>query len=282
MHIPSELDFETHLLEYFPGTYGDTISGVIAHSIDDFFDPNSGGYIKYYENNIRPGDYWNQDGAIVKKNRYLFSCRGNGYEHIETYSEVVLSHKVFLEMPILLGDELKQQGNHPKKLLFNTHMRFEPSTKLTAQHSRVLTNNFTRTKARHLTLGYNFDSMLLSACNEYYTVQTHKVNETNWDELFHIFKTRIRNFCWVHTHIPKEKCIHVEDITNLTPDDISLYGDVDEEKFTTYMKQYDEEKLLLLTHLKRKRSKEINENQKLKDTFYSMFEKQYKDFEYDE
>ena len=38
--IPKVLsNYDTHLLEYMPGTYGDYICGIISHAVDEFIDP---------------------------------------------------------------------------------------------------------------------------------------------------------------------------------------------------------------------------------------------------
>ena len=34
-HIPKKLNQQTHLLEYFAGTYGDYLSGIISYSVNE-------------------------------------------------------------------------------------------------------------------------------------------------------------------------------------------------------------------------------------------------------
>ena len=78
-----KLPYTTHLLEYNPGFFGDFVCGSITYSIDNYFDPN--------KNQER---YWSQSDNHVPRNRYNMSLRGNGYEHIPLYNEIVLAHDV--------------------------------------------------------------------------------------------------------------------------------------------------------------------------------------------
>lgn len=278
--IPEVLDFETHMLEYFPGTYGDSISGIVSYSVDGFYDPDCDDYA-FDDSKSRPGDYWNANDAIVKRNRYLLSCRGNGYEHVETYTEVMLGHKVFLDFPILLSDELKQLGRHPTKLMFNTHMKYEYAPVLFKEQCRTLHNNFTHTQTLHLTMPMDYDILFLSACNEYYTSQSHRLDDTNWKVLYQIFRNRIRNFHWVNKHVPEDNLLNIGNIINLDISVAERYGTVNEEKFNAYTKQYSEEKLILLQHIARKRMKEINGDASMRQRFEGIFETTYDDFEYE-
>lgn len=280
MKIPEVLDFETHMLEYFPGTYGDSISGIVSYAVDGFYDPDSDDYA-FDDDKSRPGDYWNANGAIVKRNRYLLSCRGNGYEHVEKYNEAMLGHKIFLDFPILLSDDPLFK-NRPTKLMFNTHMKYEPKPVLFPEQCRTLHNDFTQTDVKHLTMGMEYDTLFLSACNEYYTSQSHEVSDTNWKVLYQMFRNRIRNMLWVENNVPKEKTVNIGDIVKLSPESVECYGNVNEEKFDAYCSQYREEKLVLLQHLMRKRLAEINNNSQLKAAFHDIYEHTYDDFTYDQ
>ena len=64
----SDIGYETHLLEYYPGTYGDFVSGLITYSIEEFVDT--------YELDNKRDRYWTYAGeASLLRNRYELSKR---------------------------------------------------------------------------------------------------------------------------------------------------------------------------------------------------------------
>ena len=60
--IPDQLEQETPLLEYYAGTYGDYVCGIISYSIDGYYDD----YV-YLEDE---GRYWKVEHSLVNRNRY--------------------------------------------------------------------------------------------------------------------------------------------------------------------------------------------------------------------
>lgn len=261
--IPDELDYNTYMLEYIPGTYGDFVCSIISYSVEDYFDPLNPLYTEEDE-------YWKiSGGTVMLRKQYPLSCRGGGYEHIEKYSEFMLAHKIFLDYPALLTNPTKVSEN----LLFNTHMRLDNNGIVSKELSRTLTNTFTKTQIKCLTIDTSFDSILMSACNEHYTSTEEEILEPNWKRIYGKFAHRLYTLDWIRKNVPEDKIFDIGNILNLNPDTISSYGKVNEEKFEKYLEEYKEQKLHFLHFLLRKRRKEIFANQELKDLFVTRYEK---------
>jgi|SaaInl0LU_22_DNA_1037365.scaffolds.fasta_scaffold14331_4 hypothetical protein len=224
--IPKVLsNYDTHLLEYMPGTYGDYICGIISHAVDEFIDPTESVF----------GDqkkYWNANSSIVSRNKYPLSLRGGGYEHVENYTELMLAHHVFIHYDTILNDT----DYLGKSIMFNTHTYMPDSTKY-----RTISNKFTHTKSKCLTLDDNFDTMFMSACNEYFTSHSSYIN-INWDVFCEMFVNRVVQIRTINNIIPKDKLFNIGDITKFNEDTISCYGTVDSEKFEAYAKEYNDRK----------------------------------------
>lgn len=52
--------------------------------------------------------------------------------------------------------------------------------------------------------------------------------------------------------VPKDQIIQIDNIQEFNPDLISCYGNVDQQKFEEYAKEYNDRKLSLLLHLSRR------------------------------
>ena len=260
--IPDELDYNTYMLEYMPGTYGDFVCSVVSYSIDDFFDPCDPMYTEEEE-------YWKiSDSTVMMRKKYPLSCRGSGYEHIERYTELMLGHKVFLDYPALLTNDKKVANN----IMFNTHMKLENTGMFNKEHCRTLTNSFYKTKIKCLTIDTSFDSILMSACNEHYTSTEEEILKPNWKRLFGKFSYRLRAMKWIEENVPVEDTLQIGNILNFNPEIVSCYGKVDEEKFNKHLEEYMNQKVHFLHFLSRRRSKEIFANSELKKLFLDKYE----------
>ena len=220
---------ETHLLEYFAGTYGDYISGLISYSVKGFYDD--------YELKDQ-WRYWTVDYAVVKRNRYSLSLRGGGYEYVEKYNEFMLSHKIEECRPHF--DEMK-----PNKVLFNTHPRLihdsQPDSK---EHYRTLVNDFTKTKTIFLAVPVEFETIFKVVCNEYYTSKMH--TENNMEEFLQLFKLHADKQVFAQKVLPANKCFMLHDVDKIEPKDLVQFGDVDRERFLYYQDMYNIQKMDLL------------------------------------
>jgi len=225
----NELSQETYLLEYFAGTYGDYISGLISYSVKGFYDD--------YELKDQ-WRYWSVDYALVKRNRYSLSLRGGGYEFVEKYNELMLSRMIEDFRPHF--DEMK-----PTKVLFNTHPRLvhnsQPDSK---EHYRTLVNDFTKTKTIFLAVPLEFESIFKVACNEYYTSKMH--TENNMEEFLQLFKLHADKQALAIKIIPDEKRFMLHDVDDISPKDIVQFGDVNRERFLYYQDMYNIQKMDLL------------------------------------
>lgn len=254
--IPHELDFKTHLLEYQPGTYGDFVCAIISYSIDDFFDPQDP---KHSANE----KYWKvADDTIMLRNKYPLSLRGNGYEHIENYTEFLLAHKFY-------NDYQDYVYTNKKQVLFNTHRKLNSSETLLSD-SRVIKNSFDKTQTKALTVSNDFDTILMCSCNEYFTSVDHK--KINWDHLLHVFKVKVREVNWTNDNIETDKLLDIKNILDFNPEIISVYGDVNEKKFNRYYREYKDKKLDLLRNLTKQCLTEIFSNPKLRHNFIKAYE----------
>lgn len=226
----SDIGYETHLLEYYPGTYGDFVSGLITYSIEEFVDT--------YELDNKRDRYWTYAGeASLLRNRYELSLRGNGYEFVETFSEHLLAHNLWIMYPKLVW--------HPQpntKILFNCH----PS--IIDKKFRTTTNSFTNTKTKFLLLEDNFDIMLKSTINEYYSSIDDK-SDLNKDVFFERFRDRLIVLRNAKNNISDDNILYVRDIDDISPEHISSYGNVNEELFYEYKNEYVSKKLNKLNHI---------------------------------
>ncbi|MDA9374079.1 hypothetical protein N9R43_01720 [bacterium] len=224
--IPEQLECKTHLLEYMPGTYGDFVSGIISYSVDGFIDPCD----PTLSDNER---YWNAPTGIVSRNKYPLSLRGSGHEHVEWYTEFMLAHHVFLHYNPILN--MNDQDQH--QLLFNTHTYIVDSTKF-----RTTNNKFTRTQTKCLTIKDDFDIILKSVCNEYFTSHPN-YNDINWDNFRTMFINRVTKVREIDKLIPKDQIVEIEHIEDFSQDLISCYGKVDTNRFDVYLDEYKQLKL---------------------------------------
>lgn len=234
--IPEFLEQETFLLEYLPGTYGDYVSGIVSYSVDGFLDP--------CEAHLSDGEekYWNANNAIVARNKFPLSLRGGGHEHVLDYSEFMLAHHTFLHFNSFLHIPSPEKY----KLLFNTHTYIVDPLRLRTMH-----NAFTDTKTNCLTIKDDFDIVFTSTCNEYFTSHKDK-NEINWDDFRTMFIQRVKMIRHISKTVPKDQIIQIDNIQEFNPDLISCYGNVDQQKFEEYAKEYNDLKLSLLLHLARR------------------------------
>lgn len=271
MHIPNEIKIDTHLLEYNPGVYGDFVCGIVAYSVDGFFDPCN----RDYTDNEK---YWYSNNSSILRNQYPMSCRGNGYEHVERYTEFMLAHKMFLDYPALLDDGTISRF---ESMIFNTHSGLpynNESHNISTELCRTITNGFTKTRTKFLTIDTSFDSIFMSACNEYYTSNGNEREAVNFKNLFSKFTNRIKTSRWVEKHLTNEQKLYIGDINNFNSDCISYYGNVNQGKFDEYLKEYEEQKLKILRKLTDRTLKQLKSNSDAYSKFVEEFEKEYDDF----
>lgn len=258
--IPFELPYETHILEYLPGTYGDFVCAIISYSTDGFFDPGN-------ERWTRNEKYWKVNETAMLRNRYPLSCRGGGYEHVERYTEYMLSHRMYLDYPSFFTKE-----HAYKKILFNTH--FKLSREFSEFNCRTLFNDFTKTKSKALTIATDFDSIFMAANNEYYTsVGDDSSDKVDWKHLLEKLQNILKYTIWMNKNIPSENRLVVKDILKFNPNDISSYGNIDIKKFNEYFDEYYKKKLSILSAVTRRNLRIMKNNKELCD----MFEKGYQD-----
>lgn len=256
LRIPEVLDnYDTYVIEYFPGTYGDFISSLITYSIGDFYYPEK-----------ELNEYITVNKAVLYNKSFFLQLRGAGYDFVENFTEFMLAQTVFSQQPEILNNP----DNYGKKLLFNTHNRLAPKL-YGKEHIRTYYNQFDKTQIKYLMLDMSFDSIFLSACNEYYTCVSHKPSETEWDMLFACFYLRVQNMKFVSDLLPSEKLLNVNDINNLDIDCFSYYGSINEQRFDEYYNTYKDNKLNFLNRLVYKRLSEIKEH----DTLYNKFKTAY-------
>ena len=232
--IPPQLEQETHLLEYYAGTYGDYVAGIISYAIEDFYDN--------YSHMPDSDRYWEVDNSLVRRNRYALGLRGNGYEHVENYTDFMLAHKIWLEF------QPHFSKSSPNKILFNTHPRLVLGTKYdNPEIYRTITNNLKNTKTKFISIPLDFDAIFKVACNEYYTSRMHKLDtDTDLTAFFGIFNSQVDKQKGALKCIPKEQLFVIEDIDKLSAKDLVSYGDVNREKFEEYKSNYNTEKMDLL------------------------------------
>ena len=223
-----------HLLEYIPGTYGDIVSNLIACTVDGFFNPN-----------IDNDEYWNHNNSLISRNKYILSLRGNGYEHIEHYTDLVMDH--FIDC---LGEKYQQPLESDKftDVLFNTHPKL-----LMARHHKI--KSITRTLSstanlisnRYLTLETNFDTILMSAANVYLTTyDTHPTTVKDNQKFYMYFYNTLKYNTWAKKSLPADNLLNIDCISKITPEHISVYGNVNENKFEEMLDSYKKEKLTAL------------------------------------
>tara|TARA_B100001057_G_scaffold456251_1_gene503481 strand:- start:344 stop:1138 length:795 start_codon:yes stop_codon:yes gene_type:complete len=219
---------KTYLLEYFAGTYGDYISGLISYSVKGFYDDYD------LKDQWR---YWSVDYALVKRNRYSLSLRGGGYEYVEKYNEFMLSRMIEEFRPHF--DE-----KNPIKVLFNTHPKLIHDSKDSEENYRTLVNDFTKTETIFLSVPLEFETIFKVACNEYYTSKMHTKNDM--EEFVELFKLHADKQAFAQKIIPANKCFMLHDVDKIEPKDLVQFGDVDRERFLYYQDMYNIEKMELL------------------------------------
>ena len=236
MAIPLELSQQTYQIEYLPGTYGDFVCGIISYSIDEFYDHSSAVGLKWSSR------YWNDSGSSLERNRYPMSLRGSGYEHVENYTEFMLSHHIFSIFSNVYTDPAK-------KILFNTHPSVLTHLEDT-QRFRTVNNKYKKTDCKFLMIDMSFESLFQSACNEYLSSNAHINDKENNSkrELFERFFNRIRLLDLVKEVIPEEKIFNIDNPREMTPETIEQYGTVDLNKFKHYHDDYCKRKLYMLEY----------------------------------
>lgn len=237
MAIPLKLKQKTHQLEYISGTYGDFVCGIISYAIDGFYDHTSAVGLDWRTR------YWNDSDSALERNRYVMSLRGSGYEHVENYTDYMLSHHVFLRFQNVFEDESTD-------ILFNTHPTVLPHLKL-HERLRTLNNGYTDTDCKFLMIDMSFESVFQSACNEYLSSFAHTVDEKTGTkkELFERFFNRLIMFDTVNEYIPKEQIFDIGNPRTMRPETLEPYGKVtDEHKFNYYHSDYCHRKLDMLEY----------------------------------
>lgn len=229
MAIPRKLPQKTYMLEYLPGTYGDFICGLISYSIDEFYDHHDEVGLDWKER------YWKVEAAELQRNRYVMSLRGSGYEHVEYYTDFMLSHHVFLRFPNVYKSE-------KTKIMFNTHHSVVDFS------FRTTKNKLTDTDCKFIVPKMSFYNIFQCVANEYFSSFAPTIDKENgnWVELFERFIHKLTLLDRIEEEIPSEKKFRIDNIRDISPEDIEYYGKVDVKKFEEYKQDYCNRKLDML------------------------------------
>jgi len=231
--IPKRLSQKTYLLEYLPGTYGDFVSGIISYSIEEFYEHHGDVGLKWSKR------YWNEEGSKLVRNRYAQSLRGAGYEHVERFTDFMLAHHTYLHFSDLFDSE-------KTKVLFNTHPKLRVISDINV--FRTVYNAFEYTTCKFLYINPTFENIIQCAVNEYMSGWDHLTDEKNNNkkELFFLFFNKLESLDLAKQQIPDDKLLKLDNIRDIKPSDISMYGDVNENKFLEYKEDYCNRKLDML------------------------------------
>ena len=226
-----------HILEYFPGHFGDYISSIISHSVKLFYSDDE------YDSLWKPINY---NDAIYRK-KYARTLRGNGWEFVENYGDYHIDRFVHTEFRSLYEQK-------PMRYLFNLHPLLTECEVLNDNDFRLklrtLTNKFNNVQIRYLYV----ENLLDTVVNEYYTGPGSLWDSKNKN--IENLKSIVRNHKIIkhYTKILKkeleDKIITVPTIFSLTPEHIMCYGSVDVEKFSTFSKEFEVKKLENLRYKK--------------------------------
>lgn len=221
MGVIRELPQQTYLLEYLPGTYGDFISGLISYSIEEFYDHVGDNGLDWNDR------YWHEQDAKLARNRYPLSLRGGGYEHVENFTEFLLSHHCYTDLPSALKTD-------KTKMLFNTHPRIYDGA------FRTIENKFEKTKCKFIIPDMSFDGACSIATNDYLSGFDHIIDKENNSirELFQRFISKLQRLDEAIENIPETQLLRITKPEDITPDIISSYGTVNAEKFDEYKLDY--------------------------------------------
>lgn len=219
-----------HLVEYQPGTYGDFISNVVAYSVDGF-------YYNCDETFFHDAVYQ----ATVPKINYEVSFRGGGYEFLPKLTDFIVD-KCVGRMGIDTSDDM----------LFNMHPRWNEEPMSIADTFRTLTHTMTNCTAKFLTLDCEFDTILLAASNLFFVDNPDYSNslKKNPLEIRRKFDYIARIQSWANTHLANDQKLNIGCITALEPEMLSVYGNVDTDKFNELYNLYNERKMEQLVSLR--------------------------------
>lgn len=231
MPIPARIPQKAYLLEYLPGTYGDYIAGIISYSIDEFYDHHGDVGLPWEER------YWVANGATIARNRYPLSLRGAGYEHVEHYTDLMLSHHVHLMFPDIFESE-------KTKAIFNCHPRLRDQAFRTLE----INTNLLDAETKFLYIDPTFDNIFQCSVNEYFTGIDHITDRknNNKQELFFGFLNKLKIHDRAKEEIPDNQLLKIGNLRDLSPEHIECYGEVNAEKFEEYKDYYCKQKLDML------------------------------------
>lgn len=238
-----------HVLEYFPGHFGDYISNIISHSVHLF----------YYEGETENTGLWKpveHEKAIYRK-KFPRTLRGNGWEFIEKYKDFHIDRYVHMTFRYLYENE-------PMRYMFNLHPLL---TEKDVENNddfikklRTLTNGFINVQVRYLHIENIWDTVV----NEYYTGPGSywDANNGNIDNLKLILKNH-KKIKYYTSNIKNEmgdKIISVPTIFSLTPEHIMCYGRVDVNKFNKFSDDFKHVKLNELSKRKDELAEYLKQN----------------------
>ena len=244
-------EYQTYLLEYFPGSFGDFLSGLISYSIDEYYDCHS------FENMDKR--YWNRYDTItgegsekpdlVLKYGYILSLKGDGWAHVPKYNDYILSHFCHHKHRGVFYDKTST------KLLFNCHPMIT-GTKLETKHFRSQYHDFKITKTFLVHPGKSFDALWLNTLNFYCTSPGYV-----WDQENGNYANLISTWsymCGVRKMLDDFEfdMIDIGKISEISPDIIKPFGKVRATKFKEMKDAFIEIKFNKLE----KRAGEITDN----------------------
>ena len=219
-------EYQTYLLEYFPGSFGDFLAGLISYSIEEYYDCHSSEnmnkrYWNRYDNITGPGT---EKPDLVLKYGYILSLKGEGWEHVPKYNDFILSHFCHHKHRGVFYDK------NSTKLLFNCHPMIS-DTKLEIKHFRSQYHDFKITKTFLVHPGKSFDILWLHTLNFYCTSPGYVWDKQNGD--YSNLISTWKYMCDVRKLVEDYKfnTINIGNISEITPDIIKPFGRVQTTKF---------------------------------------------------
>lgn len=222
--LPVLPEYQTYLLEYLPGSFGDFLSGLISHSIEEYYDSHENIAERYwhrYDTIVSPDV---QKPDLVLKYGYTLSLKGEGWEHVPKYNDFILSHFCHNNH----GEVFHNKD--ATKILFNCHPKAS-SSELGTKDFRSQHNDFKITKTFLVHPGKSFDILWLNTLNVYCTSPAYvwDKDNNNYNNLI----SRWKYMCEVRKLIDDLgfETIDMGKISEITSDIIKPFGQVNEEKF---------------------------------------------------
>ena len=235
-------DYQSYLLEYFPGSFGDFVSGLISYSIEEFYDTQWSlqmrqRYWNRYDKILSPDA---EKPDLILKYEYLLSLKGDGWEHVEKYNDYMLSNFCHHKNRAVFHNK------EATKILFNCHPRTSKSGS-SIKDFRSQHNDFETTKTFLIHPGKTFEHLLLNSLNFYCTSPAFvwdKEND-NYNNFISVWKFMV-NSRKIVDDFNFENIIDIRNVADISPDIIKPFGKVRANKFKEMVDAFKEIKFYKL------------------------------------